>query len=190
MISSFSIDVAGRRISQSRGLPLYLALALFYMLVIYSASLKIAYWKRLDVERQPIARGVAVLNIIFLPGLVYDLHLFSTRQVLAFTPLFYCVSSTLVTLHVAKRYFTDLRLITATEVTGEYLDKALVGTDISPREKDIINLMLKGLSNKDIAHQLCISLNTVKTHNRNIFGKMGVKSRFELAMKLRNNPEK
>ena len=185
MISSFDIDLAGKRISQSRGLPLYLALALFYLVVAYSAGLKIAHWKRMDAERRTIARSTAVLNVLFFPGVVYDLHLYSTHQVMVFTPLFYCLFSLFFTLYVVKRYFAGLKSI-ATEIAADSLDRALAGTGISSREKDIIHLMLEGLGNKDIAERLFISLNTVKTHNRNIFRKMDVKTRFELVMKVKN----
>jgi DNA-binding CsgD family transcriptional regulator len=185
MISSFNIDMAGKRISQSRGLPLYLAVALFYLMVVYSIGLKIAYWKRLDEERKAIARSITVLNLIFFPGVVYDLHLYMTHQVQIFTPLFYCVFAVLFTLYVARRYSMGLKL-TAADITEDLLDKALVGAGISSREKDIIRLMFDGLGNREIAERLFISLNTVKTHNRNIFRKMNVNSRFELVMKLKN----
>jgi DNA-binding CsgD family transcriptional regulator len=189
MISSFNVDMASKHISQSRGLPLYLALALFYLMVIYSIGLKIAYWKRLDEERRSIARSITVLNITFFPGVLYDVHLYVTHQVYIFTPLFYCVFAVLFTLYVAKRYFKGLRLAAA-DITEDSLNKALVSAGISSREKDIIRLMLDGFGNREIAERLFISLNTVKTHNRNIFRKMNVRSRFELAMKLRNtSPE-
>lgn len=189
MISSFNIDMAGKHISQSRGLPLYFALALFYLMVIYSIGLKISYWKRLDEERKSIARSITVLNITFFPGVLYDVHLYVTYQVYIFTPLFYCVFAVLFTLYVAKRYSKGLRL-TAADITEDSLNKALVRAGISSREKDIIRLMLDGFGNREIAERLFISLNTVKTHNRNIFRKMNVRSRFELAMKLRNtSPE-
>ena len=187
MISSLNIDMAGKRMSQSRGLPLYLALALFYLVVVYSIGLKIAYWKRLDEERKAIARNIVVLNLIFFPGIVYDLHLYMTHQVFVFTPIFYCVFSVLFTLYVAKRYLRGLKLGTA-DITEDSLDKALAGAGISSREKDIIRLMIDGLGNRKIAERLFISLNTVKTHNRNIFRKMSVRSRFELVMKLKNTP--
>ena len=158
-------------------------------MVVYSIGLKIAYWKRLDEERKAIARSITVLNLIFFPGIVYDLHLYMTHQVFVFTPLFYCVFSVLFTLYVAKRYSRGLKL-TAADMTEDSLDKALVGAGISSREKDIIGLMLDGLGNREIAERLFISLNTVKTHNRNIFRKMNVNSRFELVMKLKNtSPE-
>ena len=48
---------------------------------------------------------------------------------------------------------------------------------LTKRETEVMALVQKGLSNKDIAEQLFISLNTLKVHIRNLYGKMGVKNR-------------
>ncbi|MEW9031995.1 MAG: response regulator transcription factor [Planifilum fimeticola] len=48
---------------------------------------------------------------------------------------------------------------------------------LTPRELDVLQWMVKGLSNKEIAEQLFISDKTVKIHVSNIFKKLGVKSR-------------
>jgi DNA-binding NarL/FixJ family response regulator len=51
--------------------------------------------------------------------------------------------------------------------------------NLSAREKEILNLISRGYSNKDVAKVLFISEKTVKTHLKNIFRKLGVNKRTE-----------
>ena len=53
---------------------------------------------------------------------------------------------------------------------------------LTPREDEILNLVMRGLKNKQIADALSITTGTVKVHLMHIFEKTGVKDRFELAM--------
>jgi predicted ATPase/DNA-binding CsgD family transcriptional regulator len=51
------------------------------------------------------------------------------------------------------------------------------GIPLSPREEEVLRLVAEGLTNKEIARQLKLSENTVKTHVTSLFNRLGVDSR-------------
>lgn len=53
-------------------------------------------------------------------------------------------------------------------------------SSLTVREKEILGMLLKGKSNKEISDLLCVSIETVKSHLQNIYRKLGVKSRMEV----------
>ncbi len=53
---------------------------------------------------------------------------------------------------------------------------------LSEREIEVVRLLGQGLTNKDIAQTLILSVRTVEAHLRNIYGKLGVRSRTEAAL--------
>jgi two-component system, NarL family, nitrate/nitrite response regulator NarL len=53
---------------------------------------------------------------------------------------------------------------------------------VSNREKEIVQLVVQGFHNKEIGVRLLISEQTVKNHLHNIFDKLGVSDRLELAL--------
>ena len=53
---------------------------------------------------------------------------------------------------------------------------------LTPREDEILDLVMRGMKNKQIADSLQITTGTVKVHLMHVFEKTGVKDRFELAM--------
>jgi DNA-binding NarL/FixJ family response regulator len=53
---------------------------------------------------------------------------------------------------------------------------------LTPREREIVQLICEGMKNKEVADQLGITPGTVKVHLMHIFEKTGVKDRFELAV--------
>lgn len=55
---------------------------------------------------------------------------------------------------------------------------------ISNREQEVLNYILKGMPNQQIADRMFISLSTVKSHIHRIFRKAGVKTRIELINKV------
>jgi LuxR family maltose regulon positive regulatory protein len=57
---------------------------------------------------------------------------------------------------------------------------------LSEREMEVLELIAEGLTNQDIGDRLYLSLNTVKVHTRNIYGKLDVNSRMQAAARARD----
>jgi len=55
---------------------------------------------------------------------------------------------------------------------------------LTEREEEVLELMRWGLSNNEIAQKLSININTVKSHSKNVFSKLGVKSRTQAVLKV------
>ena len=54
------------------------------------------------------------------------------------------------------------------------------GELLAAREREVLELLLENRKRKEIAERLCLSENTIKTHTRNLYAKVGVSSREEL----------
>jgi predicted ATPase/DNA-binding CsgD family transcriptional regulator len=64
--------------------------------------------------------------------------------------------------------------------------KALSPDLLSEREKEIVKRLSIGLSDQQIADELCLSPNTVKWYNRQIYSKLGVKSRTQAIARVKD----
>lgn len=86
-----------------------------------------------------------------------------------------------------KRYIESLERTLREMNTAGMARPDNVATDtqdiaLTPREQEILRLIARGFSNKKIADILSISPDTVKTHTRNIFSKLGVADRTQAAV--------
>ncbi len=85
---------------------------------------------------------------------------------------------------VAARGEVFLYPTMAQKLVNDYLKrvggKKMIHPRLSERENEILQLLVDGYSNKEIAEKLVISLSTVHTHRSNLMRKLGLSSRHEL----------
>jgi DNA-binding NarL/FixJ family response regulator len=83
-------------------------------------------------------------------------------------------------IHLASRGMHVLPRSAAS--AGGARSAALQGAELlTPREAEVLELLTDGSTNGQIAHELSIGIETVRTHARNIYRKLGIGSRRELA---------
>ncbi len=66
------------------------------------------------------------------------------------------------------------------EVAPDESDNGAKKDDLTPREKDVLQLLARGYTNRQIAQELSISPRTVEGHRSSLVSKLGFSSRMEL----------
>jgi DNA-binding NarL/FixJ family response regulator len=89
-------------------------------------------------------------------------------------------------IHLASR---GMHLLPRSAATGGLLDSGIQGAELlTPREAQVLELLQDGAPNAEIANELSIGIETVRTHARHIYRKLGIGSRRELARLARQDP--
>jgi len=78
--------------------------------------------------------------------------------------------------------------IVDTSASNDSSTNTLKFSSLSERQKDVVRLIDKGYSNKQIADELCLSVHTVKSHIHSILERLQLQSRLEIAS-LSHMPE-
>lgn len=141
------------------------------------------------------APGVAILNLVALlePGDVNRLHRAhpSTQLIVIAHSPSPAECSQLLALGAAACLGRDVQsrdVLTTIHLASRGLHvvprgaATATGHDVlTPREADVLGLLQLGRSNGEIAAALSVSIETVRTHARSVFRKLGVRSRRELS---------
>ena len=89
-------------------------------------------------------------------------------------------------LHLASR---GMHLLPRSAAAGGVLGAGVQGAELlTPREAQVLELLQDGATNAEIAHELSIGIETVRTHARHIYRKLGIGSRRELSRLARQEP--
>jgi DNA-binding CsgD family transcriptional regulator len=144
------------------------------MFLVIHAVLSVIFVKKAATwEEERLLKGIiyTFLPLFFL----FPLDLLFFRN-LPFKLVYLSFSTLSVYLYyfISRRYFLTWEQNDHVDAEGgkEY--------GLSLREEEVLRLLATGCSNQEIAKQLYISPNTVKTHVKNIYAKMGVNNRLQL----------
>jgi DNA-binding NarL/FixJ family response regulator len=149
----------------------------------------------LDATRAILAR-LPLCQIVFLTVHESDENLFAALRLGAKGYMLKNIGSTelLSSLRALDRGEDAVSRKMVTKIVEEFArtpgsasedDKLL--ENLSPREIDVLREIENGATNLEIAQRLFLSVNTVKHHVRNIFGKLGMKNRRQVASFARKN---
>jgi two-component system nitrate/nitrite response regulator NarP len=127
--------------------------------------------------------------VVLLTGRIPDERVYQALQAglnglvikaMAMKQLLTCLDSVLA----GRRWIDHEILQRAMDFSLQAMDGAAAGplAALSQRERAVADLVVRGLKNRDIAGELGIGEGTVKVHLHNIFEKVGVSSRTELAL--------
>lgn len=156
-------------------------LVLFYVLFIglYRISKKES-----GIEMR-YASGLLIYLAITFPFVL--LEEFNIPATISFLPLVYSFLGIMILRLLFVTYIKKSRGTSnqGGSVDEKELQEVFNQWNLSNREVEVILLMAQGLTNKEIAHGLHISLPTVRFHIKNLYGKTGLKSRYEVIHSLK-----
>ncbi|MGD8814859.1 MAG: LuxR C-terminal-related transcriptional regulator [Anaerolineales bacterium] len=72
------------------------------------------------------------------------------------------------------------------DAMNSHADRFVWVEPLSEREREVLQHIEEGSTNREIADRLCLSVNTVKVHTRNIYGKLGVNNRTQAVSRARD----
>lgn len=156
----------------------------YYLLPLICSFPVFLSYKRINHEIFKIFRTIFISYLFFLPFLLLenmnitiDITIANIKRIkisLILYPVYYIIFNIILLLYGLKYMFKNKN-------NSSTASNFIENFKITEREKGIIELMILGYSNKEIAQKLNISIATVRNHLHNIFEKTGASNRTELA---------
>jgi DNA-binding CsgD family transcriptional regulator len=132
-------------------------------------------------EQESLLTGISATFLPLIVTFPLDLVFFRAHT-FKIAYLSFSVFVVYIYLFISRRYFQDYEIPCPQESIPHAF---LTQQGISSREEEIIELLVLGRTNREIAEKLFISNNTVKTHIKNVYGKLDVSNRVQLFSLLR-----
>lgn len=157
---------------------------LFISLMIFC---EVVLWKNLgnveDVHVRKIIKAVNIVVLCLIPTSSL-LFIIPSTAILMFPVYFIAISVIMMVFYFIRFSVLATRINRGGELKRESFEEF----KITDREFEVIQYVCKGMTNKEIASEMNISVNTVNNHIANIFGKMNLNSRIDLLRFVKQSP--
>jgi len=87
-------------------------------------------------------------------------------------------------LNILDAFKADKQAIPAQHESGKAFQEKTSIEQLTPKEQEVVKLAIQGYSNSEIARKMCLEVCTVRWHMKNIYGKLQVHNRIQLALKV------
>ena len=160
---------------------------IFYKFSFYIIFIILKNRERINPEKiRRLLLFFSFLLFFFLPALIFSDFRFWVKDdfwqrllFLPFSSFFFIIWEIVLLRYILKWTTINPFFIVLEESTSN--------DGLSLREKEIVNLIVLGLSNKEIAQRLYISELTVKTHLQRIYKKLNVSNKIQLINFIKQN---
>lgn len=166
-----------------RGFYFWLIVGMFFFtLVIYSIRIAV---NLKNIANPDLSRAIKIMVLLIALYVPVQIAVFSSQDVIIrlYRNIFHFLVNNISIILAAKYFFIKTpSIMNRIEIADHFCKKFA----ITPREKEVIELLLNGLSIKEISDKLNRSLKTIDTHIYNIYQKTGVHSKIELLNIIRD----
>jgi DNA-binding CsgD family transcriptional regulator len=161
---------------------------LLYLAFYWALGMVIANHKEIKIkELRSAVRSLLATTTVFFPFMIIQqfreyIPFLSTGKLPAPFAFILCYFSwNIIIIYYASKYFFSPVSRASFTISEIFIQQY----NITNREREIINLIVKGCSNTEIGKKLFISPKTVRNHVYNIYQKIGVNNRFAFVSHLR-----
>lgn len=165
----------------------FYTLKAFQILLILSGIILLFHSSGSEPANKHTALRKFSLFLIIAYSCLFFSFLLTTKESLLITGILFITINLLQTIPIKSILIGFYGEMPLAKDYKEVFNEILLPYNISEREKEIIEMIIHGKSNKEIEQNLFISSHTVKNHIYNIFQKTGVKSRNQLICLILNN---
>ncbi len=171
----------------SSSLIFFYSIALI-IIVISSLLIISSNIKKMQDIRKSIMKKIIVVVILFLPAFLMDANFEVLQNRLKVIPkLFNFIALFYIVWNVWTIYYAFIFLDRITDNSAaiiELPEDFIKFYKINDREKKILEMLIAGYTNKEIANKLCLSEGTIKNYIYVIFQKVDISNRMQIVKKI------